>query len=244
MNVSFWGKNRHEKESFLDILRRIKNGDKLLKEKFIGDYRPFIIKSLFRSTGRITDIESSDEYSIALSAFNEAIDKFNEEKNCSFKSFSQQVMSRRLIDYRRSNRKNSKVYPFSYLEFEENDNFEERYLASNHHDQVYSFEIKEELYSLLSGLGKFGLSIKDLVSSTPKHRKSKLMCIKVARIIAENEILLSRFNKKKTIPYSKLIKYVDVSQRTIERNRKYIIALVIILSGDLDVLKNYIKDIE
>ncbi|NLP13219.1 MAG: RNA polymerase sigma-I factor [Clostridium sp.] len=244
MNVSFWGIKKHEKESFLDILRRIKSGDRILKEKFIQDYKPFIIKSLYQATGRIPNIESSDEYSIGLVAFNEAIEKFNEEKNCSFKSFSQQVIKRRLIDYKRSNQKNDKVYPFSYFEFEEGSNFEEHYLAADHHDHVYNFEVKEEFSSLLIKLEEFGLSIKDLISSTPKQKKSKQTCIKIARIIAQDQALFAKFNKKRTIPYSKLVKRIDVSQRTIERNRKYIIALVLILNSDLDVLKNYIDSIE
>lgn len=244
MNVSFWGINRHEKESFLDILHRIKNGDRILKEKFIQDYKPFIIKSLYQATGRIPNIESSDEFSIGLVAFNEAIEKFDEEKNCSFKSFSQQVIKRRLIDYKRSTQKNDKVYPFSYFEFEESSNFEERYLTTDHHDHVYNFEVKEEFSSLLLKLEEFGLSIKDLISSTPKQKKSKQTCIKIARIIAQDQALFAKFNKKRTIPYSKLVKQIDVSQRTIERNRKYIIALVIILNSDLDVLKNYIESIE
>lgn len=242
--MSFWGIKKHEKESFLDILRRIKSGDRILKEKFIQDYKPFIIKSLYQATGRIPNIESSDEYSIGLVAFNEAIEKFNEEKNCSFKSFSQQVIKRRLIDYKRSNQKNDKVYPFSYFEFEEGSNFEEHYLAADHHDHVYNFEVKEEFSSLLIKLEEFGLSIKDLISSTPKQKKSKQTCIKIARIIAQDQALFAKFNKKRTIPYSKLVKRIDVSQRTIERNRKYIIALVLILNSDLDVLKNYIDSIE
>ena len=114
MNVSFWGIKKHEKESFLDILRRIKSGDRILKEKFIQDYKPFIIKSLYQATGRIPNIESSDEYSIGLVAFNEAIEKFNEEKNCSFKSFSQQVIKRRLIDYKRSNQKTIRFILFLF----------------------------------------------------------------------------------------------------------------------------------
>ena len=93
-------------------------------------------------------------------------------------------------------------------------------------------------------LEEFGLSIKDLISSTPKQKKSKQTCIKIARIIAQDQALFAKFNKKRTIPYSKLVKRIDVSQRTIERNRKYIIALVLILNSDLDVLKNYIDSIE
>lgn len=244
MNISFRGIKRHETESFIDILRKIKKGDRLLKEKFIEDYKPFILKSLYQMSGKFTDIENSDEYSIGLSAFNEAIEKFNEEKNCSFKNFSKQVIKRRLIDYKRSNHKDEKVYPFSYFEFREISGFEERYLAENYHDHVHNFEIREEFKSFLKKLEEFGLSIEGLISATPKQQKSKQTCIKVAKTIAQDEELYNKFNRKKTIPFTKVMKYIDVSQRTVERNRKYITALVIILKSDMDVLKNYIKNVE
>jgi len=50
-----------------------------------------------------------------LSAFNEAIDKFDIEKGYNFFLFSEQVIRRRLIDYSRSN-KDDKEYPFSFFD--------------------------------------------------------------------------------------------------------------------------------
>ncbi len=58
-------------ETVISIVEKIKNGDKQLKEKFIEDYIPFILKVInsFYSS-KIVDIKNSDEYSIGLMAFN------------------------------------------------------------------------------------------------------------------------------------------------------------------------------
>ena len=46
------------------------------------------------------------------------------------------------------------------------------------------------------------------------------------------------------IPIKELDTKVDVSKKTLERNRKYIIALVLILSGDYVYLKDYLKGVK
>lgn len=245
MDIWFLGKRKPEKRSFIDILQKIQSGDKLLKDRFISDYRPFIIKSVSQIlNNKYIDIENSEEYSVGLIAFNEAIEKYDEEKKCSFKKFSYQVMQRRLIDYRRKNEKNSKVYPFSYFEGDESYDFEYKYLAEKHTDHFYNFEIREEFASFIDKMKDFGITMDDLMKNMPKHRDSRKNCAKIAKLIAEDEKLVEKLNKKKTIPFRDIANHVEVSQRTVERNRKYIIALVLILVSDLDIIKNYIKNLE
>lgn len=234
-----------EKRSFIDILHKIKSGDKFLKDRFISDYRPFIIKSVSKIlNNKYIDIENSEEYSIGLIAFNEAIDKYNEDRKCSFKKFSYQVMQRRLIDYRRKNQKSSKVYPFSYFEGDETYDFESKYLVEKNTDHVYNLEIREEFVSFVRKMKDFGITMDDLVKNMPKHRDSRKTCAQIAKHIVEEDSLYDKFNAKKTIPFKYITKYVEVSQRTVERNRKYIIALVLILKSDLEIIKNYIKNLE
>jgi len=241
----FLGKHTPEKRSFIDILKRIKSGDKFLKDRFISDYQPFIIKSVSQIlNNKYIDIENSEEYSVGLIAFNEAIEKYDETKKCSFKKFSYQVIQRRLIDYKRKNEKGSKTYPFSYFEGEETYDFEYKYLVEKDTDHVYNFEIREEFASFVNRMKDFGITMDDLVKNMPKHRDSRKNCAKIAKLIAEDDSLFDKFKAKKTIPFKDITKYVEVSQRTVERNRKYIIALVLILKSDLDIIKNYIRNLE
>lgn len=244
MKIPFWDRHTYEQESFICILRKIKEGDKFLKNKFISDYRPFILKSISQLSGKFIDVENSEEYSVGLLAFNEAIDSYNEDKKCSFVKFSQQVIKRRLIDYKRSTSKNSKVLPFSYFESTKNVDFEERYMEAASPDHIYNFEVREEFKSFVVKLKEYDMSLHDLVSSTPKHKDTRSMCIKIAKIISGDNELYTKMNLKKTIPFKDLMKNIDVSQRTVERNRRYIIALTLIIKSELEVLKNYIKNLE
>ncbi|KNY29917.1 sigma factor [Pseudobacteroides cellulosolvens] len=84
-----WTLFEYTSETAANIVKKIQNGDKQLREKFIRDYIPFIIKiiSSFYSK-KLFDVENRDEYSIGLIAFDEAIEKYDTSKNKSFLSFA------------------------------------------------------------------------------------------------------------------------------------------------------------
>lgn len=239
--IMFLSKFKREKESFIDIVRKIKKGDDLLRNEFINTYRPFIIKSVSQTINKNIDIESSEEFSIGLMAFNESIECYNEEKKYSFMDFSKQVIKRRVIDYIRISQRNANVYPFS--SFDDTTNFEEKFLIDNRSNHVYEFELKEEFVYLEKSINSFGITIEQLINSSPKHKDTRANCIKIARLIAENEDLYQKFCFKKTLPFAELKQKVNQSQRTLEKNRKFIIAMVLILKSNLDVLKKYIEDL-
>lgn len=235
----FGSRQQLQKESFTDTIIRIKNGDSILKNKFINDYKPFILKTVSQLIGNNPDLESSEEFSIGLLAFNEALESYDEDKKNSFISFSKQVISRRIIDYMRSNKKNKQVFPFSYFEEYEN-NFEEKYLGDKNVDQFSNFEIQEEFDNFELIISKFEISLDDLALRSPKHKKSRKTCLGIAKVISEDDILYEMLMRKRKIPFKQLKDKVSICQRTIEKNRKYIIAMTLVLKSDLEVLRKYI----
>ncbi len=239
--IMLLSKFKREKDSFIDIVRKVKKGDDLLRNEFINSYKPFIIKSVSQIINKNIDIESSEEFSIGLMAFNESIECYNEEKKYSFMDFSKQVIRRRVIDYIRLSQKNANVYPFS--SFDDTTNFEEKFLMDIRSNHVYEFELKEEFVYLEKSINSFGITIEQLINSSPKHKDTRANCIKISRLIAENEDLYQKFCFKKTLPFTDLKQKVNLSQRTLEKNRKFIIAMVLILKSNLDVLKKYIEDL-
>lgn len=242
--ISFKSYNilRYEKDSFLEIIKKIKDGDVLLRNKFIDDFKPFILKCVYQLVGKKNNLAQSDEYSIALIAFNEAIESYNLDKRTMFVSFSKQVIKRRLIDYLRSTKNNNVTVPFSYLNDYNTSTFEERYLYDKNSDYSSDFDTKEEIKNLELKICEYKMTIEDLIECSPKHRDTIILCLNVANIIIENEFLYQTFRNKKTLPYKELTKRVNLCRRTLEKNRKFIIAMVFVLKSDLEILKKYIYD--
>ncbi len=245
--LHIFNKSRRKSVYLVEIIKNIKSGDKDLREKFIKDYNPFIIKVVSKSIGTYIDLENSEEYSVGLLAFNEAIDCFDDSKNSGFLSFAETVIKRRIIDYKRKEVKNSKVFPISYYERQDeegNISFENKYFTIDPSSQFSNVEMKEEIESFIKRLSSFGINLKDLVNTAPKHIDSKRLSIKIARVLAENKDLSEKLEKKKTIPMTDLMKLVDVNHKTIERNRKFIISVYIILISTLGTLKSYVENVE
>ncbi|AIS51324.1 RNA polymerase sigma factor SigI [Thermoanaerobacter kivui] len=194
------------------------------REKLIKEYTPFVIKQLSQMTNKYIDERNSDELSIGLLAFNEAIDNYDNTKG-SFLSFSSMLIKRRLIDFFRKN--HTETIPLElYIESGEDYESENR---------------KLEMFSFVSLLSLYNITLDDLVKQSPKHSDTRKTAVKIAYTICENSELLAFLKTKKTLPVKELVHILNISRKTIEKHRKYIIALVIILSEDLPILKQYIS---
>ncbi|MDP4180083.1 MAG: RNA polymerase sigma-I factor [Bacillota bacterium] len=241
VKLSIFKKLNPENDSANDIVINIQNGDKLLKERFISDYTPFILKTVVRITGKYVEIENSEEYSIALMAFDEAINCFDISKNKNFLRFSDLVMNRRVIDYLRKSRKDKNVFPFTYFDCGSFEDFKEKYMPEDAISRLDNIEIKEEIILFKERLASFGITLENLAKNIPKHKDSKRLCIRIAKIIADNTELYYKLNKSKKIPMTDLMKLVDVHHVTVERNRKFIIAASLVINSRLEVIKSYLQ---
>ncbi|MHB1043984.1 MAG: RNA polymerase sigma-I factor [Eubacteriales bacterium] len=220
-----------------------RNGDDDAREKLIEGCENFIEKTVARHTRTYLDTKSRDEYSVGLMAFNEAIDKFDPRHNRAFLSFAGEVIKKRIIDYYRKNKAQVNCVPFYSFECSEELSFD--------HPQAGSFdpvgervERESDMNSFLAELKEFKISLDDLVKNTPKHRDSRLLSIKIARIIAGDPELLGGLHKKKVIPLKKLLGKIEVNPKTVERHRIYIITICLVLASNLETLKSYIEQTE
>jgi RNA polymerase sigma factor len=104
--------------------------------------------------------------------------------------------------------------------------------------------MKDQILKFQSGLKKFNITISELVEDSPKHIDTRLNAINIAKVIAEDEEIKEEFYRKKVLPAKKIMERIDVSRKVLKVNRKFIIATVLILDSELDLLKNYISQVE
>jgi RNA polymerase sigma factor len=128
-------------DSIIEIISDIRKGDLELRDRFISESMPFIMKSLYKILKRHIDIKNDEEFSIGLSAFNEAIEHYDLDRRGNFYKYSYIMINHRTVDYLRSKKRNDKTLPFSSIEY--NEYFEQRYLVSNAQRQYEEVELKE-----------------------------------------------------------------------------------------------------
>jgi len=229
------------------LVLEAQKGNSMVRERLIKSYTPFILKTASKISGRYVRIGEDDEVSVGLIAFNEAIDCFDDAKNSSFLSFAETVIKRRLIDYfRKESAVGKKTVPLSSFE-QDDDKPEGIYYHLELKQSVEEFqeknavaERKEEIIHFTRKLMEFGISFQELVSLSPKHEDARIRAMEVARIIAEDPDMTSHLMRKKELPLKDIECKVEISRKTLERQRKYIIAITLILINDFDYLKQYI----
>lgn len=234
---------KDKKKSIEEMAISAQNGDEATLNQLLQDYQPFVKKTV-SSVCKHYISDSDDEFSIGLIAFHDAILKFDQSKGASLLSFSEVIIKRRIIDYLRSTKKYNDLS--LDINFKEEDNmssqtFEDTLSVEEYKRNLDNEKRKEEISRFSEVLQTFGLKFNDLLKQSPKHEDARLNAILVAKTLVEDDELLQYLNETKRLPIKLLEKKVNVSRKTLERNRKYIIAIAVIISMDFIYLKEYLK---
>ncbi|HEU4963355.1 MAG TPA: RNA polymerase sigma factor SigI [Bacilli bacterium] len=243
--LPFRRKKSEETSDLNQLLARARNGEEEARDKLLRDYIPFVAKSASQATGRYIRRGQDDEFSIALTAFNEAIERYDLDRGTSFLGFADTVIKRRLIDYFRSRQAKQRDLPFSDFEVEDEEDNVINYVevqksVEQHHKQQETDMRRDEIVRFTQMLGEFDISMEELVDLSPKHQDARENAMEVAKIIADQDELKQYLLTKRSLPLKALMSHVSVSRKTIERQRKYIIAISLVLIGDFDMLQDYI----
>lgn len=236
---------RHVKERLEDVLARIKQGDIDARNQLIETYTPFVLKIASQRAGRYLNPNTDEEVSVALMAFNEAIDAYNEDRGA-FIAFSQTVIQRRLIDYFRQRRDEPHEILFSDLEDPEAHHADAVPLTQKAvsiwtaHEQEEAR--RQEIKEYETALQKLGIRWADLVRTAPKHRDSRTRAIELGRAVAQDPEQRQIVLKTGVLPMQALVQNFGVSRRLVERHRHYIVAVAVLLCLDLPYLQEYVLE--
>lgn len=222
----------------MDINERVSaiKGDNEKISLFIEEYKPFISGVVSRKLGGFYEYGVDDELSIALSAFYEAINAFDNSRG-NFLSFASTVIHRRLIDYMRKQRYDE----VSVEECEErSSDILGKRSAEEYEKQSYEENLRTELEMFRREMNAFGITMDKLVKASPKHKSTKLLYSKVADYIAANSELTEHIIGKGYLPIAPISEGMGINRKKIERGRDYIIACVVIRHGDYTYMKEYV----
>lgn len=213
---------------------------------FIQEYKPFIAAAVEKCTGRYVNYGTDDELSIGLLAFDEAIKSYDQSRG-SFLSFAQGVIRRRLIDFYRKEKKHQAVVYINDCctdNSEKEDIYDYIITAGEVQNKYYEQEINEvrrqELAELKEELARWELSLKDIAKSSPKHAATKKSYLQIVRFLLDNEELLKKTKTKMYLPIAEIEAGTKLPRKTIERARNYVIAALIIMSGDYYCIREFI----
>lgn len=197
-------------------------------DQFIKDYLPFLKKQV--SSLPSVPMEYEDMLSIAMLTFAGCVQQYQPEKG-GFLGFAQTCIRNRLIDEGRKNARQSTHLIPLYSEEQTLALAETASLQQYDRDQERE-ALCAEIDGLAACLQPFGVTFAELTKICPRQRRARQQCVAFASFVAQSPALHHKLLFQHRLPQKELAEAFGVSVKTIEKHRKYIIALTMLLLGD------------
>ncbi|MBO4338120.1 MAG: sigma-70 family RNA polymerase sigma factor [Lachnospiraceae bacterium] len=219
-------------------------------DEFIKQHKSFIASCAYKATGRFVT-ESDDAFQVAMIAFYEAMEKYDDSKG-GFLSFASLVIKRRLIDDLEKQKRHSLEIPADLgSDHDVGDDVpdalssavkkgESAAAAAAFESRQASDDLKDEIAELSAVLAGYGFSFYDLTKCSPVSYKTKQACAAVIDIMQRQPGLIFKMKQNKALPIKELMNITGVKRKVLERHRRYLIAVAEIMTGEYDRLRDYI----
>lgn len=214
-------------------------GDSLAADELVRKYMPFIRSETAKCIRRGVD-DSDDELAIAMMAFHEAVLAY-ERLRGAFLPFAARAIRSRIIDFHRREQRHR-----GQLSLHEK-NEDDRELAdtlavgtdpiSERTDRTAA---RQEIAHFALGLSEFGLSLTDIADNCPKQARTLSACHRALDYARGNPELLEQTVRTKKLPITSLAAGAGVERKTLERHRKYMMALLLAYTNGFEIIRGHL----
>ena len=220
--------------------------DESAREELIRQQEQNILRMASRASYRYVT-KSDDEWSIALVAFSDAIDRYSPEKG-DFLAFARLVISHALTDYHRGRSGGLQEVPVSPFVLEGNADPEEEedtggvYLAVVEQSREASDRsMQDEVIAANEMLAEYGFRFYDLTECSPRQEKTRMQCAAAVRALLGRPELMKELKRTRKLPIRAVENASGIPRKILDRYRKYIITATLLLEGDYPQLAEYLK---
>ena len=217
--------------------------DNSAADELIWRYIPFIRAESSKFLGRFCT-DSDDEYSIAMIAFHEAVLGYSRERGL-FLKYAALLIRSRLTDYARKESRHQ-----GNLSLDESSEGDERSLLDqvaderNVYEESHNLEATQQEIAELTGvLQQFGVSFADIADHSPKQERTKETCLTAVRYAMEHRELLDELLRTKKLPMQELVTGAGCDRKTLERHRKYILAMLVIQTNGYEIIRGHLRHV-
>lgn len=214
-------------------------------DQLIGNYLPFIRAETAKFLKRPPEEGRDDELSIAMIAFHEAIGGYAKHRG-SFLKYASMLIRSRLIDYARKERRHRQTVSLDApAAGEESASLGETLPEERDHpeESAHRQATRQEIEELSRQMESFGVSLSDVADNCPKQQRTLQACRKALAYARENSWLLEELVHGKKLPLAKLSDGSGVERKTLERHRKYLVALLLIYTNGYEIIRGHLAQV-
>lgn len=226
-----------------DLLKKIDMAkkDRQALNAFLMEQRGIVI----RLVDQFPIPNRRDEHiQIGMIALQEAIMKYDQERG-RFSSFASQVIRSRLIDYERKVYRQTRNESLDLVADDEQElSYSEIQSAMSQFRKDQERELMQlEIAAYSQELAGWGLSFSELVQVSPKQERLRKRYFCVVDFLLESEELITWMDMHHKLPIQPIMEGLGEKKRNLERGRKYILSMVILLRGEYPRLKSRISGV-
>ena len=221
------------------------NQSEEIAKVLIEEFLPFLRARVARYSMRFDEHIRDDILSSAMLALYEAIQKYDIDKGHFF-PFADRVVCARIIDQIRIiNRQEGNTVPLHDV----SDNEQSAQSSAinvisirNYDEERRRSRLAEEIEQFTSEIATWGITMANLVKNSPKHKELRKTYKKVVADIIRSPDIIQTINVKRYFPVKSIAKLTGLPQKKLERARTYIVAAIVIKTGDYELLSTYIEE--
>ena len=216
--------------------------DSRAADELISSYMPFIKSETAKFLKRPPD-PSDDELSIAMFAFYEAVRSYTKSRGAFLNFAALQIRSRLIDNYRREKRNKGQISLDSSDE-EQTDLLE---TIPDGHDEYEATEMREatrqEIEELTAQMTDFGVSMTDVADNSPRQSRTVESCRRAIAYARSHPDILEDFLRTKRVPIARLAEGAAVDRKSLERHRRYLVAVLLICTNGYEILRGHIMQV-
>jgi len=211
----------------------------------IEEFMPFLRGRVAKYSARFDEHIKEDFLSMAMMAFYEAVQNYDAGKGHFF-PFANRVVNARMVDQvRKVSRHEGKTVSLSVDE----DDYEQQAAQSaainvismrNYENERRREKLADEIEQFKTEAALWGITMEDLVKSSPKHRELRLTYKNILLTLENSPDIIQTIHLKRYFPVKAISKITGLPQKKLERARTFIIASLVIKTGDYELLSEYI----
>ena len=220
---------------------RAAQADPAAADTLIGQYMPFIRSETYKFTHAPIEAGHEDELSIATLAFYEAALSYQRGRGA-FLPYAAAAIRNRLIDHYRAERRHGGSVSLDAPAGEDG-----RLLAEtlpDTRDDIGAYDLRAATRAEIEAFGRqlagYGIGFSDVADNCPRQERTLAACRAVLDCARANPILLEKLVRTGRLPMQDLALGSGVDKKTIERHRKYLVAILLAFTNGYEIIRGHL----
>lgn len=204
-------------------------------------YKPFIASCVQKLSGKYLRYGSDDELSVGMMAFVQAVKGYKPLYG-EFLSYASAIIRNKVIDYYRGQKKHSdKLVYLKPDQDEMEETIDLRASLASYGEEKSRQDRVLEIKTLKEVLERYDIHLSELENVSPKNKQTKHICKQVIQYITGYPAMTEETLRSGHLPLAQIEKELQMKRKKFERHRKYIIAVLLIKTGDYPYLTEYVR---